>query len=151
MTKKLLMIVPCGKSKIWDRCPDQGPTPARDVYTSGLFKINRDFAEQYSDHWVILSAKYGFISPSFIIPGPYEVSFKKLKTNPISLKVIHRQVQEQKLHEFNRIISLGGSAYRNAVEAAFVGFKARLEFPTAGLTLGHSMKFIKNYNPCEDQ
>lgn len=151
MVQRLLVIVPCGKSKVWNRSPDQGPTSARDVYTSGLFKVNRTFAEHYSDRWVILSAKYGFIPPSFVIPGPYEVTFKDLKTNPISLQALRQQVQEQGLYQFDRIISLGGAAYRHVVQAAFVGFEVKLEFPTTGLTLGRTMQFVKSYNPREDQ
>lgn len=40
-----LVIVPCGQEKIWDKKPDLGPVPARDVYTGAPFKVNREYAE----------------------------------------------------------------------------------------------------------
>ena len=56
-----LVIVPCGKSKIWDRDPDAGPTAARAAYVGSPFKVNREYAETFGEAWVILSAKYGFL------------------------------------------------------------------------------------------
>jgi len=145
----LLVIIACGKSKIWDRHPEQGPTPARNVYTGSLFKANRAFAEKYADQWVILSAKYGFMPPSFIIPEPYDVTFKDAKTNPVSIGMLKQQVAEQNLFRFTRIIVLGAAAYRERASDAFAGYRVSLEFPTAGLRLGRPMQFIKNYDPCE--
>jgi hypothetical protein len=64
-----LVVVPCGKSKVWDREPHRGPTPAREAYVGNLFKVGRRYAEAFSDEWVILSAKYGLIQPDFVIPA----------------------------------------------------------------------------------
>ena len=143
----LLVVVPCGKSKIWDRHPRQGPTPARDVYIGSFFKANREFAESFGDQWLILSAKYGFIPPTYVIPEPYEVTFNDVRTNPISIAVLREQVAEQDLCSFKRILVLGGAMYRRAAEAVFTAYEKSLEFPTAGLPLGRSIQFIKNYNP----
>ena len=41
----LLVIVPCGRSKVWDKSPEHGPTPVRDAYTGSPFKVNREYAE----------------------------------------------------------------------------------------------------------
>src|SRR5439155_5061255 len=46
-------------------------------YVNPYFKDNRRYAETFSDVWLILSAKYGFLKPSFVIPGAYEVTFKR--------------------------------------------------------------------------
>lgn len=81
-----LVIVPCGRSKIWDRHPALGPVPARDAYTGTPFRVNRPDAERFEDSWVILSAKYGFISPDFVIPSPYEVTFTRRSNGPISVE-----------------------------------------------------------------
>ena len=35
----LLVIVPCGQSKVWDKSPDHGPPPAHDAYTGSPFKV----------------------------------------------------------------------------------------------------------------
>lgn len=66
----MLVIIPCGSAKIWHRHPHAGPTPARDVYQGATLKVNRKYAESFAERWVILSAKYGFISPDSVIPGP---------------------------------------------------------------------------------
>jgi len=65
---KTLVIVPCGKSKIWKKEPKRGATKARNVYTGAPFKLNKRYAEQFGYDWVILSAKYGFIDPDYQIP-----------------------------------------------------------------------------------
>ena len=72
-----LVIVPCGRAKIWDKHPDAGPTAAADAYTGAPFTVNRHYAEQAGGDWVILSAKYGFLRPTDLIPGTYETTFKR--------------------------------------------------------------------------
>jgi hypothetical protein len=59
MTGGTLVVVPCGVSKIWKTERGRGAVPAKDAYVGGLFKLNRQYAEQYGDACVVLSAKYG--------------------------------------------------------------------------------------------
>lgn len=146
-SKSILVIVPCAKAKIWKRYPNAGPTPAREAYASAVFTVNREFAEKYGNAWVILSAKYGFIEPSFVIPAPYEVTFKDAATHPISFVELTEQIRRHKLDKFDRILVLGGPTYRHAVEHAFQPFNVCLEFPATGLPIGRSMSFLKHYNP----
>ena len=73
----LLVVVPCGQGKIWDRHPGVGPTAAQGAYTGAPFRVNRAYAERFASRWVILSAKYGFIDPDFLIPESYNLTFKK--------------------------------------------------------------------------
>ncbi|HEX2172999.1 MAG TPA: hypothetical protein VHL09_11205 [Dehalococcoidia bacterium] len=70
-------MIPCGKSKISDRDPGRAGVPAAEAYTGTPFRLNRQYAERFGDTWIVLSAKYGFIVPKFMIPGPYEVRFKR--------------------------------------------------------------------------
>jgi hypothetical protein len=65
--------VPCGQRKVWDRDPQCGPTAARIAYTGSPFIVNRAYAERFADAWLILSAKYGFIAPEFMLAGLYHV------------------------------------------------------------------------------
>ena len=83
----------------------------------------------------MLSAKYGFISPEFMIPGPYEVSLKHPATGPISVDRLHDQIREQNLAHYPVIAGLGGKDYRAAVEAAFTDLPVSLVCPFAGLSL----------------
>ena len=36
--------------------------------------VNRDYAEEFADRWVIVSAKYGFIDPEFVVSSDYNVT-----------------------------------------------------------------------------
>lgn len=137
-----LVIIPCGQSKVWDKIPDKGPTPARIAYTGVPFKVNMKYAERHGGTWLILSAKYGFITPDFLIPGPYNVTFKKKKTNPITADTLRQQIVEQRLDSFDEIIGLGGKDYREAIGTAFSHFGMKVSFPFGGLNLFDSMKAI---------
>lgn len=44
--KRVMVVVPCGQRKIWDRVPEAGPTSAKDAYIGPPFQINRAFAEK---------------------------------------------------------------------------------------------------------
>ncbi len=139
----LLVVVPCGKAKVWDREPGRGPTAARDVYAGEPFKLNRAYAERFADHWVILSAKYGFLARNEVIPGPYEVSFLKSATGPVTVATLQGQVGAMGLDRFPVVVGLGGVAYRAALSDAFVRTGTRLVFPFAGLSVGYAMQAAK--------
>ncbi|MFT4041424.1 MAG: hypothetical protein QM692_24790 [Thermomicrobiales bacterium] len=139
----MLVIVPCGKSKIWDRQPEHGPAPANVAYTGAMCRLNREYAARYGEAWVMLSPKYGFIAPDFVIPETYDISFRLPRTHPISAETLQRQVREQGLDQFADVTALGGSGYRGAITAAFAGTGARLHAPFAGLPIGKMMQATK--------
>jgi len=141
--KGILVVVPCGKGKIWDKYPDAGPTSAKDAYTGAPFRVNREYAECFGEKWVILSAKYGFVSPDFTIPGPYDVSFKDRSTPSVSVETLQKQIREQDLSHFDLVIGLGGKEYRNVIEQAFEPWGIRIMFPFAGLKTGYAMQATK--------
>ena len=138
----ILVIIPCGRSKVWDKNPQLGPMPAREAYTGGPFKVNRQYAERVGDRWIILSAKYGFIEPTTLITQ-CEVTFKKKSTNPVSISIPKNQITDLGLLEFDQVIALGGKEYRSVVEEAFAGSAAKLMFPFSGLTVGKAMRAVK--------
>lgn len=139
----VLIVVPCGQSKIWDKRSRHGPARAENAYTGAPFKLNRAYAERFGDAWVILSAKYGFIAPDFRIPESYDVAFNKPKTSPIAVGALRRQVEDQQLHRHSVVVGLGGAAYRDAIAEAFVPFPVRLAYPFAGLPIGKMMQATK--------
>lgn len=142
-TMKTIVVVPCGKRKIWDKYPTVGPVKARDAYIGTPFKVNREYAENFSNEWVILSAKYGFINPDFIIPENYNVTFNNTATNPITIEQLKDQVRER-LTKFGKIVALGGKTYTNMVPAAFEQTGAEIITPTAGLPIGRAIGIVKN-------
>jgi hypothetical protein len=139
---RLLVIVPCGQAKVWDRAPDHGPAPARDAYTGAPFTVNRRYAERFAEKWVILSAKYGFIDPAVVLPGPYNVTFKRKSSGPVSEAKLKQQVEQLGLDRFPVVVGLGGKEYRQAIEAAFAGTPVKLHFPFAGLPIGKAMQAV---------
>jgi len=138
-----LVIIPCGKSKIWDKYPGAGPQKARDAYTSAYFNVNRQYAESRHCDWMILSDKYGFIRPDFVIPGNYDVTFAKLSTGPISVEGLKRQVKKQRLSNYDEITVLGGRGHVETVRDSFSNTKAKIEAPFVGHRIGEQMGMIK--------
>ncbi len=139
----MLVVVPCGKSKIWDKHPDHGPAPAATAYTGAMCRLNRQYAEQFGDAWIMLSPKYGFIAPDFVIPATYDISFRLPATHPIAVDELQRQVRELGLDSYTDVTALGGSGYRGAITAAFAGTGATLHAPFAGLPIGKIMQATK--------
>jgi hypothetical protein len=139
----MLVVVPCGKSKIWDKHPDNGPVLAIMAYTGTMCRLNRQYAEKFGDAWILLSPKHGFIAQDFVIPATYDISFRLPATNPISIEDLRRQVRDLGLDAYSDVTALGGSGYRNAITAAFAGTGATLHAPFAGLPIGKMMQATK--------
>lgn len=61
---KRLVVIACGKEKIWDRQPSHKDCPARTAYIGPFFTCNRRYAETLAlDDWMILSARFGLLRP----------------------------------------------------------------------------------------
>lgn len=140
----ILVVVPCGRSKIWSKQPSAGPTVAKDAYTGSPFKLNRRFAEREGYDWIILSAKYGFISPDFVLPVPYEITFKRKSSGPVKPEALKQQVEDLRLDQYVDVIGLGGKEYRAAIVAAFEDTVIEPRFPFAGLPIGKAMQATKH-------
>lgn len=140
------VIVPCGQAKIWDKDPKAGPTPARDAYTSSYFKVNRGYAEAVGDRWLILSAKYGFISPAMVIPRAYNVSFKEGgQSDCVKDSALKCQAGMYfKADGTERVIVLGGKDYVEVVRRAFDELPGvSIETPFLGLSMLEQMREVK--------
>jgi hypothetical protein len=138
-----LVIIPCGKKKIWDDGVTKGQVRAGDAYTGTLFKLGVRYAQEFDADWVILSAKYGYISPEVMIE-PYDVTFSRKASNPVSYKELSTQLFELKLLDYKEVIALGGAEYRKAVIDSFAcGGRTEIKTPFTGLRIGeylHAMK-----------
>src|SRR5688500_18134199 len=64
-------LVSCVKSKL------NRPAPAKDLYTSPLFRALRTYAESHADAWYILSAEHGLVHPDQVL-APYERTVNRL-------------------------------------------------------------------------
>ena len=136
---KSLVVVPSGRRKIWENKPNARPTLAKNAYTGPPFKVNREYAETFSDKWVILSAKYGFIEPDFVIPEDYYVAFNDPKTNPISLSKLREQVKDR-FSEYPCIVALGGTTYANLVIETFKSTDQKVITPSTGIMIWRAVR-----------
>ena len=138
-----LVIIGCGKSKIWDRQSEAGPQKAKDVYTSGFATVKREYAQSRGCDWMILSAKYGFVPPDFVIPETYSVTFQYSSTHPISLAELKQQVEEQGLGRYDEVTVVGGVEYIEGTKAAFAGTKTRVDAPFERHGMGEQMHMMR--------
>jgi hypothetical protein len=140
-----LVVIPCGKSKIWKKNPGAGPQKARDVFTGSYFNVNRQYAESRHCDWMILSPKYGFMQPDFVIPHDYDVTFGKKPSGQMSVQELKRQVEKQGLGNYANVTVLGSSAYVLIVRDSFSSTKAKIKAPFVGPRIGIQMGLIKKF------
>jgi len=144
---KTLVIVPCGKKKVWDVHPTAGVVKAENAYIGTLFNLHKQYARLHSN-WVILSANYGYIAPAFRIPHSYDVSFTRKSSNLVTVGLLTNQIGHMNLWDYDHIIGLGGKEYREIIAQSFVLYDLmvtkKLDFPFAGLSgIGSMQQAIK--------
>lgn len=142
---KSLIIVSCGKKKkIWQKISCAKPVMAKDVYTSGYFKLCKQYAELFGSSWVILSAKYGFIAPESLIDTDYDISFKKKFSDCVSAEELKRQAKDMGFQAFGAIISLCGKAYSIVIKDTLEPLGLKIYSPLEGLKIGYRQKKLKD-------
>lgn len=117
MSNNKLCIVPCGSAKIWDKDPNRGPTEAQHIYTGVFAAACQRYAKAFYENWMILSAKYGFLMPEDVIPGPYDVSFLKASNEQITMEALKDQARDKKFYDYTNIVVLGGKHYVSRIQA----------------------------------
>ena len=137
---KTLIIVPCGKKKIWDENPSTGRTHARYAYTSNYFKLCMQYAEKFSDVWVIFSGKYGIIEPDFLMDSNYNI---RVKATDEFRNKIKEQLKPFISAEFSSFVSLCGEDYSQILKDVIAPFGIKLQTPFKGLRIGMRQRRIK--------
>ncbi len=113
---RVLAVLPCGKKKIWDKTPDVGPMKVADVYIGNLHRLTRQYAELFTDEWVILSGKHGFRSKNEMINEDYDITFGMKGADVISSHLLKQQVLDQGLSHYDRAIILTGKKHQRVIE-----------------------------------
>lgn len=136
-TSYRVALVSCVKSK------RTMPSPAKDLYTSALFRGFRRYAEANADTWYILSAKYGLLFPDDDI-APYEMTLKTMKTaerlrwadavRPRLLDVLPVGAE---------VIFLAGEDYRENLESFLRARGFAVHVPFCGLRQGALLHALK--------
>ncbi|MBN6186812.1 hypothetical protein JQN58_07360 [Aneurinibacillus sp. BA2021] len=142
--KKRICITPCGAAKIWDKHPELGAVPARDAYVSPFGTACHTYAETFFEHWVILSAKHGFLLPADPVPGNYDVAFGSKHQDIISIEALKRQAEEKGLHRADEIVIVAGKKHTKIIQAVF-GDRCMYHFPLQGCKgIGYMLQRLKN-------
>ena len=128
---KRLCIIPCGRTKIWDKRPEAGSTAAQDVYIGTFSKSCQAYARRFFEEWVVLSAKHGFLRPLDVLEENYDVSFTSDRELVITKERMREQLLEKGLAGYDEVVVLGGKKYARAVQGVF-SETVRLKFPLSG-------------------
>lgn len=119
---KQLSVIPCGIKKIWDKQPKLGAVPASEAYIGTFHTLCRNYAKTFTDSWIILSAKHGFLFADDIVDGPYDVTFNQKSDEIISMERLCEQVREKQLDQFDELIVLTGKKYKKVIKESFGEF-----------------------------
>jgi hypothetical protein len=130
-----VVLIGCVKSKR-DR-----PAPARDLYTSPLFRKERGYAERSGARWFILSAEHGLLEPSTVV-APYDLVLSK--TSREYRRDWGRRVVGQLDHEIGplagKVIEVRpGEAYAGAIRQLLRDAGADVREPMRGRSMGRRL------------
>lgn len=129
-------LVSCVKSK------QSVPAPARDLYTSALFRGLRAYAERNADRWYILSAEHGLVEPSAVL-APYEKTLNRMRRPDRDQWAA--KVQEQLaglLPESAEVIVLAGERYREGLIPFLTARGHVVTMPLKGMPFGKQLQFL---------
>jgi len=120
-----------------------GSCLARSAYAGQLFTMARNRIEAARHDYVILSGKYGFVSPLQLI-AHYEQRIEPVRGPADMPHAFERLVGDPTgagLRCASRIIVIGGRLY---AEAAAALLRRHVEAPIAGLPIGRMLQAIKS-------
>lgn len=134
--KKVLFIVTCTKSKIWNERKDVPKyVPAREAYTGSYMKewLNSEESRKYP--WLIFSSKYGIIEPDHPIRN-YDIHFIR-HPGAISKTTLLRQILFQEFNgleikNFDKVYFVGSLEYYRKLKQVFVKASMELHYYELG-------------------
>jgi hypothetical protein len=130
-------LVSCVKSK------RSSPAPAKDLYTSPLFRLLRRYAEANADSWFILSAEHGLVGPNQIL-APYEKTLNKArKDERIEWARKVQSSLEDHLPPGADVIVLAGARYREHLVPFLQSRGHRVTVPLEGLPFGRQLQYLR--------
>jgi hypothetical protein len=133
-------LVACAKTKL-DR-----PAPARELYTSPLFRGSLAYAEQRCDRVFILSAKHGLVSPDEVI-APYDETVKRMAQRERQFWAARVLAALQPLLSVDTpILALASGDYLNPIIQAHLATgegELYLRQPLQGMQIGQRLAFLK--------
>ena len=146
-----LTLVACASKKV----SGNEPIRAKDLYTSPLFKMAREYAEHDDQAWYILSAKYGLLHPDSVVT-PYNMALTDMtRADQMEWgKAVREQMRETIFEEdfmayyTGPITVLAGASYRQEL-VPFLECMVRdgsVSVPMGGLGIGKQLQWLKREN-----
>src|SRR6266567_8408523 len=122
-------------------------TPARNLYTSPLFRGRRSFVERSCDRWFILSAKHELLNPNQTVE-PYNLELRELSRT--QRREWSQRVLSQLEHALGDLcdyefeIHAGAEYVNNGLAAGLTKRGATVVNPSGGRSLGRLLSFYKS-------
>jgi len=136
-----IVLVGCVKSKL------SHAAPAKELYTSALFRKERAYAETAGELWFILSAEHGLVAPDEVLQ-PYEL---RLSATPSSYRQdwgvrVVQHLQDTAGPLGGKTVEVhAGSAYVEPIRVGLMQAGAYLLEPLAGLALGERLAWYGSH------
>ena len=139
----IILLLVCGF--LWIRWQERTGLffPARDLYTSSLFRKTSAYARQIADEWYILSGKHGLVHPDQVI-APYEKTLKRMpvKERRAWAVLVARQLRRV-LRRGDHVVFLAGVDYRRDLLDPIRRTGCTVEIPMEGLSFGQQLRWLK--------
>lgn len=135
-----LVLVGCVKKKL------NVPAPARELYTSPLFRKERAYAEQKGVPWFVLSAEHGLVAPDEVL-APYDLRLSKTSRDyrrAWGARVVERLGEVVGLVRGKTVEIHAGSAYADSIRDLLIQEGATVVEPLAGLPMGARLAWYGN-------
>ena len=132
-----VVLVGCVKSKV------DHPAPARDLYTSALFRKARSYAERSGKPWFVISAEHGLVDPAVTLE-PYERQLSKTSRSyrqEWGAEVVRRLSDMTGPLPGQAIEVHAGRAYVDALRGPLVARGAVVLDPLQGLRQGERQRW----------
>ena len=120
------------------------PAPARDLYTTPLFRKRRDYAERMGLPWFVLSARHGLVTPDTRL-YPYNEVLAKARISDFTF-VVYRQMLKH-FADGDVLEVHAGVHYVDGVTRSvrrlerFGGLSLQVETPLRGLSIGKQLQW----------
>lgn len=142
MDKATVVLVACSSSKLDHRAP------ARNLYTSTLFKLARRYAETQAKWWYILSARHGLVRPSDCLEPYDEVLPRSSVARELwALDVADLLDQWWGIPSSTKVVILGGQRYAEPLASILQERGYEVSLPLKGKGIGKMQAWLKAHTP----
>jgi hypothetical protein len=135
-----IILIGCGKSK------QLLPSAAADLYTGGLFRARREYAEATGRQWFIVSAKFGLVSPDQLLP-PYDARLdeqceadRAAWALGVALELLSHVGDMARLREITVEIH-AGEVYASQLRDVLIAAGFCVDWPVQHMSQGEQMQF----------